>query len=60
MTEDKLVPARAVVDMWRTERPWMMEYIPKHFSFHSGKEAALSSRRPKITSQGRAFVCWDL
>lgn len=60
MTEDKLVPARALVDMWRTERPRMMEYIPKHFSFHSGKDAALTSRRLKITGRSRAFVCLDL
>lgn len=59
MTEDKLVPARAVVDMWRTERPRMMECFPKHFSFHSGKDAALTSRHLKITSRGRAFVCLD-
>lgn len=60
MTEDKLVPARAAVDMWRTERPQMMEYIPKHFLFHCGKNAALTSRRLKITSQSRAFVSLEL
>lgn len=35
--EDKLVPAGAADDVWRTEWLHMMEYIPKHFSFHSGE-----------------------